>query len=779
MAGFMYTYTGDGVNKIFTVPPYLSVAYISVYVDIVRNMDFTWLNESQIQMAVAPANGATVVVKRETPRQRLIQYTPGAVLKSSMLNKDATQIYHVLEELTEFPTVETLTTDLDAHGAVPRLLVDKVLDVITPQDFGAVADGVTDDLEALQNAINYCVSAGKALVIPGGDYFYEGELSINGPISIQGAGSGGSILHPKITNRQRGLHVNSKDVSIRGLGICVDCLTDVENNFGEYATCVTVGKFVYAVDVEAPKSTNITMEDIKLYRKTGSARGTNLAIVGRVRGLNIKRLVIESVSGGDSAISVHWGYKGVADPESGLPTDIEESYHPNNITIEDIEVTDCIRSVYLSSVYNVKIEGLVQKGGYTVAQVVIGDEGDVFACTEDSDSLVYSNIAVNKVVARDIAGVESSTSTRSLVSVSGFGTSKLVEYTVPAGTRKMFNQHPFRNLQFCGWNVEGVPFTTELFNVRNTIGDVLFEDWVGYASGEDAEDISSGYIASVSGLVTIRNFNVKGEFNLLDSSDVVVEGGSIQPLRKLNGINGIYILGRTYTQPITVETPLGGTTIQLADVFHNQEAVSNKGDVLKFVVSGKEYAVRTTKFHYIDETLFFIEPSPVVIPVGTVITLDNSGSLKVKNTKIRGGRVGILSQKANVIAEGCHFLGQSQYGVSVSYGSIVLTDCVFEDIGRGELKTDGTYEANTYVSSSRDLFVWDLGRAVCRGCTFGLNASEVQYNVIGTTITIGEGHDPIILEDCLFLGTPRTGKTLFTKTKILSRCYDKAWAAVT
>src|SRR4029453_3527346 len=54
--------------------------------------------------------------------------------------------------------------------AVPRGAQDKMREVVSVKDFGAVGDGVTDDTQARDAATVYCAASGKALFIPAGTY---------------------------------------------------------------------------------------------------------------------------------------------------------------------------------------------------------------------------------------------------------------------------------------------------------------------------------------------------------------------------------------------------------------------------------------------------------------------------------------------------------------------------------------------------------------------------------------------------------------------------------
>ena len=55
-------------------------------------------------------------------------------------------------------------------GAVYRTFRDKMRDIVNVRDFGAKGDGITDDTDAITNAIIYCASNGKRLKWDSGVY---------------------------------------------------------------------------------------------------------------------------------------------------------------------------------------------------------------------------------------------------------------------------------------------------------------------------------------------------------------------------------------------------------------------------------------------------------------------------------------------------------------------------------------------------------------------------------------------------------------------------------
>lgn len=80
-------------------------------------------------------------------------------------------------------------------GAVLRDLQAKVRECVTPQDYGAVADGVTDDTTAINRAVAYAISVGKlSISLPAGRYRITSKIDIALPgfkgFSFEGEGMG-------------------------------------------------------------------------------------------------------------------------------------------------------------------------------------------------------------------------------------------------------------------------------------------------------------------------------------------------------------------------------------------------------------------------------------------------------------------------------------------------------------------------------------------------------------------------------------------------------------
>lgn len=223
MATTQNTYTGNGTNKLFSITfPYLEPSDIDVYVNGTLTTAYSFANITTIEFATAPANGATVLLDRNTDDSALAAtFFPGSAVKAADLNADFEQTLYVVQEinnkavklddplyvdktyvdnlaLAAVPdgdrgditvsgtgTVWTIDSGLPASrssftqtgtGAVARTVDSKLKDVVSVKDFGAVGNGVTDDTAAIQAAID---SVTKGIVyFPPGNYKTTASINI-------------------------------------------------------------------------------------------------------------------------------------------------------------------------------------------------------------------------------------------------------------------------------------------------------------------------------------------------------------------------------------------------------------------------------------------------------------------------------------------------------------------------------------------------------------------------------------------------------------------------
>jgi hypothetical protein len=116
MAITQNTYTGDGTTVLFTIAfPYLERDHVKASLNGTPTTAFTFANSNTIQFNVAPANGVTILLFRETESGELQnQFFPNSSIPSSSLNNNFTQGLYVAQE-TDNTSNQALS---DAQNAV-------------------------------------------------------------------------------------------------------------------------------------------------------------------------------------------------------------------------------------------------------------------------------------------------------------------------------------------------------------------------------------------------------------------------------------------------------------------------------------------------------------------------------------------------------------------------------------------------------------------------------------------------------------------------------------
>lgn len=94
------SYTANGSTDTFTFSfSYIVSSHIKVYVDGVEDTGITFPSASTVQLSSTPANGAVVLIQRETPdATRLVDFQDGSVLTSADLDQSADQNFYIAQE---------------------------------------------------------------------------------------------------------------------------------------------------------------------------------------------------------------------------------------------------------------------------------------------------------------------------------------------------------------------------------------------------------------------------------------------------------------------------------------------------------------------------------------------------------------------------------------------------------------------------------------------------------------------------------------------------------
>lgn len=130
----------------------------------------------------------------------------------------------------QFAANNTLITQ-----SVPRPLQDKIDEIqVSVKDFGAVGDGMTDNVEAFENAArelfsNNSSTLKKVLVVPNGEYSFSRNLSLPSGAILRGETQLGSVLNINSNNivftTEDGLPVENFDSSTRPVNVLFENLT--------------------------------------------------------------------------------------------------------------------------------------------------------------------------------------------------------------------------------------------------------------------------------------------------------------------------------------------------------------------------------------------------------------------------------------------------------------------------------------------------------------------------------------------------------------------------
>ena len=131
------TYTSNGSQTEYVIPfEYLRKSFVKVSVAEATQTYGTayTVNGTALIFTTAPTSGAAIRIYRETPTDRLVDWTEGSVLKATDMTTQQVQTIHVLEETVDVLHRECMAQNTDGHWNGLNKRIVNVSNPVSAQD---------------------------------------------------------------------------------------------------------------------------------------------------------------------------------------------------------------------------------------------------------------------------------------------------------------------------------------------------------------------------------------------------------------------------------------------------------------------------------------------------------------------------------------------------------------------------------------------------------------------------------------------------------------------
>jgi microcystin-dependent protein len=163
MAITQNTYTGNGSTVLYSFTfPYLEESDIKVSLNGTLTTAYTLANATTVQFNTAPANGAAIVIYRDTDNTALVaEFYPGSAIRAQDLNENFQQSLYIAQETQEFAANQS-TAGLQAQITAATNTANTA--IVTANAASTTANGIAGTANtALSNSSSAVTQAGNAV----------------------------------------------------------------------------------------------------------------------------------------------------------------------------------------------------------------------------------------------------------------------------------------------------------------------------------------------------------------------------------------------------------------------------------------------------------------------------------------------------------------------------------------------------------------------------------------------------------------------------------------
>lgn len=292
-------------------------------------------------------------------------------------------------------------------------VLDQTLARVTPQRFGAVADGQHDDTAALLAAIKYASDYGMILELSKGEYRTDEVLVLRDI----------TVLSQDARISYYGIHKNRPAIDMKDNVSIFGKLTvwardnskECPGNHGNRAA------MAFGVYDNGEGAHHCFVEDLTIL-KGGMPNANGVIITGDSSDITLGRVTVPVGTDVYRGVLIHWGNAQDHYPK-GNTWSVENGYghvenwkpttHPHDIHIgvvdcsgiEDAGINDSRAAFHIAAGYDIDVEEVIMNDGFHAVAITGADQGFEYAAPEIKALGGQRNIHIKKITGRRLRNV--------------------------------------------------------------------------------------------------------------------------------------------------------------------------------------------------------------------------------------------------------------------------------------------------------------------------------------------------------------------------------------